>query len=84
MECRSRCGACCIAPSITAKLPGMPLGKPAGVACVHLDQEFRCSIFGHPERPEVCQQFQPEPVICGDSRTEAMNIITDLEQLTSI
>jgi hypothetical protein len=34
MECRSGCGACCVAPSINAPLPGMPQGKPAGVRCV--------------------------------------------------
>ena len=31
MECRSSCGACCIAPSINSPIPGMPHGKPAGV-----------------------------------------------------
>ena len=28
------CGACCIAPSISSAIPGMPDGKPAGVRCV--------------------------------------------------
>ena len=42
MQCRSGCGACCIAPSINEPLPGMPQGKPAGVRCVHLDDEMRC------------------------------------------
>ena len=31
MDCRRNCGACCIAPSITSPIPGMPQGKPAGV-----------------------------------------------------
>ena len=30
MECRTDCGACCIAPSISSPIPGMPQGKPAG------------------------------------------------------
>ncbi|MGB8544503.1 MAG: YkgJ family cysteine cluster protein, partial [Azonexus sp.] len=47
MDCRPNCGACCIAPSITS------LGKPAGVACRHLDAALRCAIFGQPGRP-VC------------------------------
>jgi Fe-S-cluster containining protein len=28
MDCRVGCGACCIAPSISSPLPGMPRGKP--------------------------------------------------------
>ena len=31
MECRSGCAACCIAPSISSAIPGMPDGKPAGI-----------------------------------------------------
>jgi Fe-S-cluster containining protein len=31
MNCRLGCGACCIAPSISSPIPGMPQGKPAGV-----------------------------------------------------
>ena len=31
MPCRDGCGACCIAPSITSPIPGMPHGKPAGM-----------------------------------------------------
>ena len=41
MECREGCAACCIAPSITSALPGMPQGKPADIACVQLDESFR-------------------------------------------
>ena len=50
-ECRVGCGACCIAPSIETPFFGMPEGKPAGVRCVHLDEQNRCAIFGRPERP---------------------------------
>ncbi|MFY8177903.1 MAG: YkgJ family cysteine cluster protein, partial [Limnohabitans sp.] len=46
MHCRSGCGACCIAPSITSPLPGMPQGKPAGVPCVQLLPDMRCAVFG--------------------------------------
>ena len=43
------CGACCIAPSITSPIPGMPHGKPAGIPCVQLDEDFGCRLFGKPE-----------------------------------
>ena len=35
MDCRSDCGACCIAPSISSPIPGMPNGKPANTRCIH-------------------------------------------------
>ena len=61
MECRSGCAACCIAISISSPIPGLPNGKPAGVPCIHLDEELRCKIFGHLDRPETCQKFKAEP-----------------------
>ena len=48
MKCRKLCGSCCIAPSINSPLPGMPNGKPAGVPCVNLDENFLCRIFNDP------------------------------------
>jgi len=80
MKCRDHCGACCIAPSISSPIPGMPGGKPAGVPCIHLSDEYRCLIFDDPERPGVCSQFKPEPAVCGTSREEAMVLLGDLEQ----
>jgi Fe-S-cluster containining protein len=53
------CGACCIAPSITSPIPGMPQGKPAGVACVQLDEHLGCKLFGKPERPAFCSSLRP-------------------------
>ena len=32
----------------------MPQGKPAGVACVQLLPDFRCALFGKPERLLNC------------------------------
>lgn len=75
MLCRPGCGACCIAPSITSPIPGMPAGKPAGVVCVQLDEEYRCRIFGHPDRPAVCSGFKADAEVCGDSQAEALRII---------
>ena len=64
MECRPGCGACCIAPSITSPIPGMPQGKPAGVRCVQLDAANRCRIFGRPDRPAFCGGLQPSVEMC--------------------
>lgn len=83
MECRSGCGACCIAPSISQPFHGMPAGKPAGVRCVHLGEDTRCGLWGRPERPTVCGAFRPEPAVCGDDRAEALRLIELLERDTA-
>ncbi len=81
-SCRGGCGACCIAPSIHSPIPGMPLGKPAGVRCVQLDESNRCRLFGRPERPGFCASLKPGPEMCGDSREEALAILAALETAT--
>lgn len=83
MKCRTACGACCIAPSIRAPLPGMPDGKPAGVRCIHLDARLRCGLWGDPRRPAVCADFQPDPTLCGGTRNEALQRISALETATT-
>jgi uncharacterized protein len=80
--CRPGCGACCIAPSITSPIPGMPLGKPAGVRCVQLLPDERCALFGHPERPAFCVGLRPAAEMCGDRREEALLILQRLEIAT--
>jgi uncharacterized protein len=80
--CRPHCAACCIAPSISSPIPGMPQGKPAGVACVQLDEDLRCRLFGLPQRPQVCVRLRPEPDMCGASRQAAMATLTGWETLT--
>jgi uncharacterized protein len=82
MNCRPACAACCIAPSISTPLPGHPHGKPAGVACVQLDEQLRCRLFGRPERPAVCGSLQPSPEMCGDSREQALRWLGHLESST--
>ena len=82
IECRAFCGACCIAPSISSPIPGMPQGKPAGVRCVHLTAEFRCALFGHPDRPKVCASLQPAREMCGSDAGEALEFLTRLERET--
>lgn len=81
-ECREKCGACCIAPSINSPLPGMPKGKPAGVPCVNLDQNMRCKIFNSPGRPAFCASLQPSQEMCGSCQKDALNYLTELEELT--
>ncbi|MCF7221709.1 YkgJ family cysteine cluster protein [Marilutibacter chinensis] len=82
MNCRSRCGACCIAPSIHSPIPGMPHGKPAGIPCVQLDEHMRCRIFGRPERPPFCVSLRPSQEMCGNSREDAITMLDRLEVLT--
>jgi Fe-S-cluster containining protein len=83
MDCRPSCGACCIAPSISSPIPGMPQGKPAGVRCIQLDAGNRCLIFGQPGRPAVCSSLMPSREMCGNSTTEAMHFLGWLEQATA-
>ncbi|GMU43137.1 MAG: YkgJ family cysteine cluster protein [Xanthomonadales bacterium] len=82
MDCRVGCAACCIAPSISSPIPGMPQGKPAGVRCVQLDAAGRCRLFGRPERPPVCVALRPEPRMCGANRDEALAYLAALEAAT--
>lgn len=81
MDCRDNCGACCIALSISAPIPGMPDGKRAGEKCIHLDEAMRCKIFNHPDRPKTCANFRPEVLFCGNSRSEALEILRHLEKV---
>ena len=83
MNCRAGCGACCIAPSISSPIPGMPNGKPAGVRCVQLTSDNRCAIFGKPERPAICARLKPEPEMCGATREEALANIAAMERETA-
>ena len=82
MNCRSDCGACCIAPSITSPIPGMPHGKKAGERCVQLLPDLRCAIFGRPERPAFCASLRPSQEMCGASTAEAMASLNALEIAT--
>ena len=82
-DCRPRCAACCIAPSISSPIPGMPNGKPAGVACVQLTADYACAIFGRPERPEVCRRLRPSPSMCGADRDQALATLAELERATT-
>ncbi|WP_431264462.1 YkgJ family cysteine cluster protein [Roseateles chitinivorans] len=63
MDCRPSCAACCIAPSISSPIPGMPDGKPAGCAassstrpCAARSSADRSGppCAAHSRRPKTC------------------------------
>jgi hypothetical protein len=61
----------------------MPHGKPAGIPCVQLLPDYRCALFGKPERPAVCVSLRPTEEMCGTTREEALASLTKLEKLTA-
>ena len=83
MKCRDFCGACCIAPSISSPIPGMPQGKKANERCIQLDENNLCKIFGDPRRPKVCGDLAPSKEMCGQSREEALTYLEELEKATA-
>jgi hypothetical protein len=56
----------------------MPGGKPAGVSCVHLTEDYKCDIYSSPLKPKVCDDFKAEEAFCGNNRDEAMKILMSL------
>ncbi|CAG0934635.1 hypothetical protein TFLX_03605 [Thermoflexales bacterium] len=82
MNCRIGCSACCVAPSISSPIPGMPDGKPAGVRCIQLTDDNRCRIFGQPDRPTVCNNLRPSLEMCGTTDDQAFTYLAWLEQIT--
>jgi hypothetical protein len=61
----------------------MPQGKPAGVACVQLDEQLRCRLFGKPERPAFCASLRPSMEMCGSERAQALAFLGQLEIATT-
>lgn len=80
--CRPGCAACCIAPSISSPIPGLPQGKAAGLPCTQLDEALRCRLFGQAARPACCSGLQPSGEMCGQSREAALAWLQQLEQDT--
>jgi hypothetical protein len=58
----------------------MPDGKPAGVRCIHLRDDYTCAIYNDPGKPQVCSDFKAEPEFCGSSREEAMDTLSSLSE----
>ena len=82
MKCRTGCAACCIAPSISSAIPGMQNGKPAGMRCAQLTDDNLCRLFGSDRRPAVCGSLQPSYEMCGGDTSEAMDQLTQWEEIT--
>ena len=61
----------------------MPHGKPAGVRCIHLSEDYRCLLYEDGRRPDVCAQLQPSADTCGASREEALRLLSELESATA-
>lgn len=79
--CRIGCGACCIAPSLSSPIPGMPEGKGAGVRCVQLTVDNQCGIYGQIDRPAVCSSYRASES-CGTDREYALKYLAELELQT--
>jgi hypothetical protein len=60
----------------------MPLGKPAGIRCVQLLPDFRCALFGQPERPAFCVSLRPTEDMCRSTQSEALAYLAGLESQT--
>ncbi len=81
--CRPGCAACCVAPSITTPILGMPTGKPAGERCFNLTSDNRCSIHEKAEYPPFCRGLKFSEEMCGNSQEQAMNYLAELEKKTA-
>jgi hypothetical protein len=45
--------------------------------------DYRCALFGKPERPAICVSLRPTEEMCGTCRDQAMASLTELERLTA-
>jgi uncharacterized protein len=61
----------------------MPSGKPAGVRCIQLADDFTCKIYFSANRPTVCRNLRPSMEMCGKSREEALDYLAMLEKATA-
>ena len=82
MDCRAGCAACCIVPSISSPIPGMPQGKAAYQRCVQLSADNFCLLFGLPQRPAVCSSLRASAEMCGATNEEAFELLTTIEVKT--
>jgi hypothetical protein len=56
----------------------MPDGKPAGVRCINLLDDYKCAIYNDAVKPKVCTDFKAETEFCGSNKEEAMRILYSL------
>ena len=45
--------------------------------------DYRCALFGKPERPAVCVRLRPTEEMCGATREEALMFLAKLEFATA-
>jgi len=50
--------------------------------CVQLLPDYRCALFGRPERPAFCVSLRPTESMCGVSQADAMACLEKLENQT--
>jgi hypothetical protein len=60
----------------------MNKSKPARIPCVQLLDDYRCALFGKPERPAFCASLRPTEEMCGANRGAALAFLTRLEVAT--
>lgn len=58
----------------------MPDGKPSGVRCIHLLDDYKCALFNDPSRPKVCGDYKAEELFCGKDREESIAILYSIEK----
>ncbi|WP_209435807.1 YkgJ family cysteine cluster protein [Gilliamella intestini] len=63
--------------------PGMLNGKLAGEPFIHSNKDFKCALFAQASRPTVCGRLTFCLEMCGSNRAQAIDYLTQLEQLTS-
>jgi hypothetical protein len=44
--------------------------------------DYRCALFGQPERPAFCVSLRPMESMCGTARDEALAYLSALETAT--
>jgi hypothetical protein len=49
---------------------------------VQLLPDYRCALFGKPERPAVCVSLRPTEEMCGITRDQALAYLEQLERET--
>ncbi|MDP0925511.1 YkgJ family cysteine cluster protein, partial [Klebsiella pneumoniae] len=74
---------CCIAPSISSPIPGMPQVKTSIFRCVHLSNDKLCNIFGSELRPKVCGNLQPSTDMCSTDLDASITYLLHLESSTA-
>lgn len=88
MEVRpcGECSLCCKLLSIEKRTDGglsdFPFDKAAGTWCKHCDPGHRCRVFGSPELPNLCKQYQclwkfagDDPPLPEDCRPDKLHAI---------